>query len=210
MRNRSITAVLVAAAAVVSGCAVAPGPVPAKPAPQLPADSISYDELPVITSRPPLFPNDCSQFEKDPQLLGQLSGSKPFFSPYTKTCEMKRADGATISVGAMVPNERVKEVWPGFWKVYSYSVYHFRRFLLMDRYYAISQLSQHGCEIAVNTGSEQVVTLTISTSGPNLSLPGDSVEQDRQMAAQFCPDAEKAMTAYLTTVDPGGGSLAAR
>lgn len=211
VRNRAITAVTVAtvvAAAVLSGCAVAPAPPPGKPAPRLPADSIAYDTLPVITSRPKLFPGDCSQFEKNPALLGALGGSSPTYNPYAKACVMKRSAGTQVEVGSMDPDQRIPEPWPGWWKVYDYSVYHFRRMLVLERYYAVSQLDGYGCKVAVNTGSLQVLTVRVGAELGQGPVPGDSVDVDRQTAQRFCPDAQKAAEDYLNTVDPGGGSLA--
>ncbi|ATY15735.1 hypothetical protein CU254_39115 [Amycolatopsis sp. AA4] len=208
VRNRASTAIILVAAAVLSGCAVAPAPPPGKPAPRLPADSIAYDTLPVLTSRPKLFPGDCSQFEKNPQLLGALGGSSPMYNPYAKACVMKRSAGTQVAVGAMDPDQRIPEPWPGWWKVYDYSVHHFRRMLVMDRYYAVSQLDGYGCVVAVNTGSLQVLTVRVGTEAGRGPVPGDNLDVDRQTAQQFCPDARKAAEDYLNTVDPGGGSLA--
>ncbi|WP_275292659.1 hypothetical protein [Amycolatopsis sp. La24] len=208
MRNRAITAIAAAAAALLSGCAVAPAPPPGKPAPRLPADSIAYDTLPVIKSRPKLFPGDCSQFEKNPELLGSLGGSSPMYNPYAKSCVLTRSAGIEVEVGSMDPDQRIPEPWPGWWKAYDYNVHHFRRMLLLDRYYAVSQLDRYGCLVAVNTGSLQVVTVRVGAKTGAGPVPGDSVDADRQTAELFCPDAQKAAETYLNTVDPGGGSLA--
>ncbi|WP_233573741.1 hypothetical protein [Amycolatopsis panacis] len=217
MRSRKITVAALGAlaGALLAGCSVAPGPPPGKPAPRLPADSVAYDELPVITSRPKLFPGSCAQFEQNPQLMRQLQGSSPFFSPVFHSCTLKRAGGTQVEVGSRDPDQRVPHPWIGYWKAYSYGLYHFRRILVLDRYYAVSQLDGNGCLVAVNIGAEQVVTVRVGAQPPvaggyeNIPRPGDSVEQDRRMADTFCPSARQAAETYLSAVDPGGGSLAA-
>ncbi|MFF0144395.1 hypothetical protein [Amycolatopsis sulphurea] len=216
MRNRwTTTAALAAAAlALLSGCAVAPAPAPGKPAPRLPADSVAYDELPVITTRPKLFPGDCSQFDRDPQLTQRLQGRSPRFNSFVKACVLLRSAGTQVEIGSTDPDRRLPQPWIGYWKAYSYGLYHFRRILVLDRYYAVSQLDQNGCLVAVNIGAAQVVTVRVGAQPPvtggyeNMPRPGDSVEQDRRMANAFCPDAVRAAETYLNEVDPGGGSLA--
>ncbi|WP_326567344.1 hypothetical protein VSH64_36730 [Amycolatopsis rhabdoformis] len=211
MRSRSITALLAAlgfavAGSTVAGCGVAPAPAPGKPAPALPADSVAYDRLPVITTRAPLFPNSCAQFEQNPQLRSAFDVGSTLFDPYGSVCVVTRQDGVQVEVGAMNPTDRLPDPWTGTWGAYSYTLQHFRRSLVQDNhYYAVSTVENNGCVYSVNTGSSQVLQVAVKPGGD----PGDyTPEHGREIGDKTCPGVQQLAETYLKIVDPGGGSLA--
>ncbi|MEU4674212.1 hypothetical protein AB0F91_41185 [Amycolatopsis sp. NPDC023774] len=210
MRSRSLTVLpLLATALALTGCAVAPGPAPGKPAPTLPADSVAYDQLPVMTTRPNVFPGTCAQFEQNAQLRAAFEVQKTQFNGYQNLCSLTRASGPTAFVGALDPSDRVPDPWAGTWGAYSYTLHHFRRTLLQEnRYYAVDSLDVNGCTVSVNTGSKQVLEVSIQFNESGGELVGDSVDADRRIAAKSCPETERLAEVYLEIVDPGGGSLA--
>lgn len=207
VRSRSLTVLLLAL--TLAGCAVAPAPAPGKPAPTLPAESVAYDQLPVITSRAPLFPGTCAQFEQNAQLRAAFEVEKMQFNGYQNLCSLTRASGPTAFVGALDPNDRVPDPWVGTWGAYSYTLHHFRRTLLQEnRYYAVDSLDVNGCTVSVNTGAKQVLEVSLQFNESGGELAGDSVDADRRIAAKSCPETERLAETYLKIVDPGGGSLA--
>ncbi|QRP46094.1 hypothetical protein [Amycolatopsis sp. FDAARGOS 1241] len=207
MRNRSLTVLpALAAALALTGCTAAPAPSPSHPAPALPADSVAYDTLPVITTRAPLFPNSCAQFDQNPQLRSAFEVSSTLFDPYGSVCVVRRQDGRQVEVGALNPSDRLPDPWTGTWGAYSYTLQHFRRSLVQDnRYYAVSTVESNGCTFSVNTGSSQVLQVSVKPGGD----PGEfSPEHDREIGDKTCPGVQQLVETYLKIVDPGGGSLA--
>ncbi|WIX80754.1 hypothetical protein QRX50_08320 [Amycolatopsis carbonis] len=206
MRSRSLT-VLPLLALTLAGCAVAPAPAPGKPAPALPAESVAYDQLPTETTRPNLFAGTCAQFEQHPDLVRTFAATDPPVNDSsTRSCIVPIADKGLIVLQQPKQEEGHDSPWVETWMGESGLVDHFRREVVLDRYYAVSTVRSNGCEITVNTGSPLPFTLSLGYQYRQSS--DDSVAALRARADQYCPTVRKLVGDYLTVVDPGGGSLA--
>ncbi|QYN24133.1 hypothetical protein [Amycolatopsis sp. DSM 110486] len=205
MRSRSLTVLPVLAAALaLTGCAVAPGPAPGKPAPTLPADSIAYDKLPTVTTRPNVFPDSCTQFERNPALLAALGAtSQPTFDPNVKACDINSADGLLV-VHTDAADSRQPDPWQSAWMSESGLSSHFRREILLGRYYAVTSAGMNGCSLIVNTGSAEPLAFDTFHQG---GADDSSIDGYRRAADKYCPPLRKMAGDYFAAVDPGGGSL---
>ncbi|MEV6895737.1 hypothetical protein [Amycolatopsis sp. NPDC051372] len=206
MRSRSIT-VLPLLLLTLAGCAVASAPAPGNPAPALPTDSIAYDTLPLIATRPNLFPGTCDQFAQHPDLVKTFAATDPPVNdPSTHSCVVPISDNGFLVLQQPKQEEGHDTPWVEAWMGESGIVDHFRRELVLDRYYAVTTVSSNGCQITVNTGSPLPFTLDLGYQYRQSS--DDSITARRARADQFCPTVRKVVSDYLTVVDPGGGSLA--
>ncbi|MFI5607709.1 hypothetical protein [Amycolatopsis sp. NPDC051903] len=207
MRNRSLTVLpALAAALTLTGCTVAPAPAPGKPAPALPADSVAYDKLPTVTTRPALFAGTCDQFVRHPDLVKDFAAiQQPVTDTSTRSCIVPIADNGFLVLQQPKQEEGHENPWVEAWLGESGITDHLRREVLLDRYYAVTTVSSNGCQITVNTGSPLPFTLDLGYQYRHSS--DDSVAGHRAMADKYCPTVRKLAGDYLTAVDPGGGSL---
>lgn len=176
----------------------------------LSADSIAYDKLPAGTSRPSLFPGDCRQFVANPALATALGAAEPpFDDTATHSCVIRMADETLAVFSSTEPGGRHPEPWREAWMADAGGITsHFRRELVLDRYYAVFSVTANGCDVGVNTGAPGMLSMS-TLHKRDLSVDrGHSVEEDRRLAAEFCPTTRKLIADYLTVADPGGGSLA--
>ncbi|GDY30644.1 hypothetical protein [Gandjariella thermophila] len=204
-------------AVAVSACSTAPAPSPAKPAPTLPADSIAYDRLPVRTDRPSPFAGDCSQLAANRSVV-EAMGVDPNDpanvaafqrSSRHKLCDLK-VDGGEVFVAAEEPQPGHPDPWESAWN--NGPGDHFRRLILLGRYYAAYEFQQtmlgKGCQITVQTGSPAVLSLSFFDKRfDNVDVTADR-QQGRAIGRETCPRAQHMAEALLSAIDPDGGSLA--
>lgn len=221
MRTISVTsrALLGLIAVAVSACSTAPAPTPAKPAPELPATSIAYDTLPLRTDRPSPFAGGCSQLAAQRSVLDAMgvdphdpenamalgrSGSGP-----DKACPLKARDGELL-IAAEKPLPGHPDPWDSAWNGGSGS--HFRRLILLGRYYAAYQFANSflgkGCDITVHTGSPEVLSVRfLEKRFTEVDVVADP-KQANTIGQETCPKVQRMAEALLTAIDPDGGSLA--
>jgi hypothetical protein len=226
VRKTSITAsvVLGMIAIAVSACSTAPAPAPSKPAPNLPANSIAYDTVPVRTGRNMPFAENCSQIAGNSALQNALgvdpgnpqnaqalqSGSQP--NQY-KSCVLTTSAGQ-LYIEAVSPQAGHGDPWQSAWSGQSlYQYTHFRRLVLLGHYYAVYQnyysAAGNGGTLSVQTGSPDVLALTLYEP----QFANSDVIANPQLGVtigqQTLPAVQHLAEALLTAIDPGGGSLAA-
>jgi hypothetical protein len=222
VRTFSVTplALLGLIAVAVSACSTAPAPAPANPAPTLPADSIAYDTLPVRTDRPLPFAGGCSQLAAHRSLLDAMGVDPndpdnamalryPRSGP-DKPCDLK-TNGGELVIGAEQPKPGRPDPWDSAWNDGSGD--HFRRLILLDRYYAASEfyeaITGKGCEISVDTGSPAVLTVIFFDKRfADVDVAADRT-QGNTIGQQTCPSVQHVAETLLGGIDPDGGSLAA-
>jgi hypothetical protein len=220
----AVSVVLGMIAIAVSACSTAPAPAPSKPAPNLPANSIAYDTVPVRTGRNTPFAENCSQIAGNSALRNALgvdpsnprnaealgSGSQP--NQY-KNCVLTTPAGL-LYIQAVSPQAGHGDPWQSAWSGQTlYEDNHFRRLVLLGRYYAVYQnyysAAGNGGTLSVQTGSPEVLAVTLYEpqfanndviANPQL---GVAIGQQTLLAVQHLAEA------LLAAIDPGGGSLAA-
>lgn len=226
VRKTSITAsvVLGMIAIAVSACSTAPAPAPSKPAPNLPANSIAYDTVPVLTGRKTPFAENCSQIAGSSALQNALgvdptnsqnaaalqNDSQP--NPY-KNCVLITSAGQLL-IDVVSPQAGHGDPWQSAWSGQSLSQYnHFRRLVLLGRYYAAYQnyysAAGNGGTLSVQTGSSDVLELTLyEPQFANNDVIADP-KVGISIGQQTLPAVQHMAEALLAAIDPAGGSLAA-
>lgn len=203
-------------AALLVGCTSAPEPPLSSPAPTLPEESIAYDEVPVVASRDNPFHGGCDQITGKPglaQAMGFASTSDLSGSP--AQCAGTSTSQGLLGVVIAYPTARIPDPWAAVWNKGGAGV-HYRRQILLDRYYASSQIFQDmdqgtGCQLSVNVGSRDVLSFTATLPGReamNYMITYGRYGDMKRLAARSCPMVQQAAEAFLNAVDPQGGSRA--
>ncbi|WP_157361781.1 hypothetical protein [Haloechinothrix halophila] len=214
--------------AVLVGCSSPPGPDPTMPAPSIPEEAIAYDDVKSLEERPYPYTGDCSQFDPGRlRELGLAGTGRDSGVPGNESCQLDGGEGGTLAqVWITVeypPNPSVDRAFPDFWNGGNHSG-HFRRTILLDRYYAVQQLDLRGvpttprCEYVVDTGSPQAIRFTgllhedVGAPLGELIKPTTTWEVNEDQAASFvtehCPRMREITEELLPMIDPDGGSLA--
>lgn len=210
------------------GCSNPPGPDPTTPAPPIPEEAIAYDDVKSLEERPYPYAGDCSQFDAD-QLreLGLAGTGREVAGLGDKSCQLDGGEEGTLAqVWVTVeypPNPSVDRAFPDFWHGGKHSG-HFRRTILLDRYYAVQQLDLRGapttprCEYVIDTGSPQAIRFTgllhedVGAPLGELIKPTMTWEVNENQADSFmtkyCPRMREVTEGLLPMIDPDGGSLA--
>jgi hypothetical protein len=216
-----------------TACSSPPGPGPGNPAPKIPADAVAYDDLQsAAVERPSPYKTDCSQLTPRVVAAAGLTGSARMAGGpgQTPVCIIQGKDGKLdqLWVQSLDPNpKKPTRVFPAIWNgaggvIGTDSRSHFRRFLLLDKYYATENFYIFAvgpsCFINVDTGSlsaiqfrgiisDNLANTTYKALTDSTAYYPDIKEVDK-FSSDVCPAVEKAAETFMGAIDPNGGSLA--
>lgn len=215
MRKSSVWIAVVTGVAVcaLTACS-ASAPIPAKPAPPLPGDSIAYDQLPVRVNRNSPLQADCSGFTPALRAALQMAEAPHAFQ---SSC-IGQIGALSLQVSKVTPDpvQHDEDPWWSAWnnKGLHSEAGHFRRFILLGRYYAVSgsqvTAGGPGCNLYVNTGSVAVLEFLLRNQDDKAEYDTLNTRQMAELGEKYCSQLRGIAEKTLDTIDPDGGSLASR
>ncbi|MEJ3655947.1 hypothetical protein WEH80_23550 [Actinomycetes bacterium KLBMP 9759] len=226
MRGRSLVVAGLSVLAL-SACTAPPAVVPGKPAPTLPAESVAYDDITFLTTREPVFKDTCLELPRESMRaaglttpphqtkgFGNGAGGCAWDEPWGRAwIENIQPPVLDVDADDPPPAAPFKNHWDGasrFVSVYGTPSY-FRRFILDERYYAVQVLAFSAagpdCNTIVDTGSPIVFMVTAGPPDDGTEYESEDLGQSGKVAAEFCPKSLEMAKAFISALDPDGGSL---
>ncbi|AOS65472.1 hypothetical protein TL08_23460 [Actinoalloteichus hymeniacidonis] len=198
---------------LTAGCVAPPEPpLSSGTSPVLSEELVAYDNLEFATGRRAVFENTCE--ELPPELFAELGLTT---EPYTLDamspgCAAEEEWGrVVIEQTAPRGRESQRRYFGDTWNGEGSYSDHFRRWILDDRYYALTyQGGSVGdtCTTAIHTGylGPLTVSASIPTDERELLYVQDQDFDIETLIADYCSRSEQMAEVLVAAIDPEGGS----